>query len=100
VAQLASADLCAAEIGWLLQLGPAALRSRLSALRRAVRAEPELPLLPAPGPERQMALGQRRAPLLAGLKRLRGQAFATHDPDGHTILFRVVAHKNTRRGNR
>jgi len=97
VATLASADLCAAEICWLLQLEPGALRTRLSALRRAVRAEAEVPTLPAP--ERQMALGQRRAPVLAGLKRLPGQALATHDPDGHSIIFRVVAHKTMLGGN-
>jgi RNA polymerase sigma-70 factor (ECF subfamily) len=97
VALLASADLSAAEICWLLQLKPAALRARLSALRRAVSAEAEFPTLPAPEP--QIALGKRRAPVLAGLKRLPGQALATHDPDGHTILFRVVAHKTMLRGN-
>jgi DNA-directed RNA polymerase specialized sigma24 family protein len=98
VAMLANADLCAAEIRWLLQLNPTALRSRLAALRRAVRAESESATLPAPDP--QMSLGMRRAPLLAGLKRLRGRAVVTHDPDGHVILFREVAHKIRGSGNR
>ena len=97
VATLASADLCAAEICWLLRLKPAALRVRLSALRRAVRAEVELPTLPAPEPK--LGLGERRAPLLAGLKRLSGQTVATHDPDGHAIIFRAVAYKTTTCGN-
>jgi len=94
---LASADLCAAEICWLLRLKPTALRTRLSALGRAVRAEAELPTQAAP--LRQVSLGSCRAPLLASLKQLRGHALATHDPDGHAILFRNVAHKNTPRGN-
>lgn len=97
VALLASADLCSAEIGWLLQLEPATLRTRLSALRRAVHSESESPTLPAPEP--RLALGQQRAPLLERLKRLPGQALATHDPDGHTILLRFVAHKSGARGN-
>jgi RNA polymerase sigma-70 factor (ECF subfamily) len=97
VATLASADLCTAEICWLLQLTPTAVRTRLSALRRAVRAEEELPTLAAAEPP--LALGMRRAPLLASLKRLPGQALATHDPDGHTIIFRVVAHKTAPHGN-
>lgn len=97
VALLASADLCAAEIGWLLQLEPTTLRTRLSALRRAVHAESDVPTLPAPEPP--LTLGQRRAPLLASLKRLPGQALATHDPDGHTIVLRFVAHKNGAHGN-
>lgn len=97
VATLASADLCAAEICWLLGLKPGALRTRLSALRRAVRAEAELPTLSVAEP--RLALGARRAPVLAGLRRLPDQTLATHDPDGHLILFRVVAHKRARRGN-
>lgn len=97
VALLASADLCAAEVGWLLQLEPATLRTRLSALRRAVHAESESPTLPAPEP--QLTLGRQRAPLLGSLKRLPGQALATHDPDGHTIVLRVVAHKTGVSGN-
>lgn len=97
VATLASADLCAAEIRWLLDLNGTALRSRLSALRCAVRAEAESPTLAAPEP--LVSLGKRRAPLLASLKRLHGRAMATHDPDGHTILFRVVPHKKGPRGN-
>ncbi len=97
VALLASAELCAAEICWLLQLQPAALRTRLSALRRAVFAESEIPTRPAP--VSMGALGQRRAPLLAGLKRLPGQALAAHDPDGHTLIFRTAAHKPRVRGN-
>lgn len=59
VATLASADLCAAEIRWLLALSDTALRQRLTALRRAVGAEGELPTQPASEP--QLSLGGRRA---------------------------------------
>lgn len=97
VATLASADLCAAEMRWLLRLTPAALRSRLSALRRAVRAEDEPPTLAGGAPQR--SLGSRRTALLDGLKRTKLPMLATHDPDGHAIFFRVVAHTKGRHGN-
>lgn len=86
VAVLASADLCSAEIRWLLGLTDTALRRRLSTLRGLVRAEPEPPILPAR--EAQLSFGALRAPLLSTLRRQRGWALATHDPDGHAILFR------------
>ena len=91
VAALASADLCAAEIRWLLGLSDAALRKRLSELRRAVRGAVEAPTRPAPEPG--LSFGAHRAQLLAVLRRQRGPAVATHDPDGHTILLRWSAHK-------
>lgn len=91
VAALASADLCAAEIRWLLGLSDTALRQRLTALRRAVRAEGEAPTRTASEP--QSAFGGRRAQLLAGLRRQHGRLVATHDPDGHVILLRIGPHK-------
>jgi RNA polymerase sigma-70 factor (ECF subfamily) len=97
VAALASADLCAAEIRWLLGLSNTALRRRLSALRCAVRAEAEPPTLPAPEPH--LSFGAHRALLLAGLRRQRGPALATHDPDGHVILLQMNAHKVRPLGN-
>jgi RNA polymerase sigma-70 factor (ECF subfamily) len=97
VATLASADLCAAEIRWVLRLSDTALRQRLSALRRAVRAEPESPTLPAPEPG--LSFAGHRAQLLAALRRQRGQALATHDPDGHPILLCVLPHKTPPAGN-
>jgi DNA-directed RNA polymerase specialized sigma24 family protein len=97
IAALASADLCAAEIRWLLGLTDTALRQRLSALRRRVRSAAEPPRLPAPAPP--MAFGARRALLLAGLRRQRSPALATHDPDGHVILLRMPAHKERPPGN-
>lgn len=97
VAALASADLCAAEIRWLLGLSDTALRQRLAALRRAVFAEAELPTRPAPEPP--VSLGRARAQLLAGLRRQQGRVAATHDPDGHVILLRMPPHRTGQGGN-
>ena len=97
VAALASADLCAAEIRWLLGLSDVALRQRLSALRCAVRSEPEPPTLPAPEPK--LSFGANRPLLLESLRRQRGPALATHDPDGHAILLRISPHKTPPLGN-
>lgn len=97
VAALASADLCAAEIRWLLGLTDTALRQRLTALKRAVLAEPETPTEDAPTPP--LSFGRLRAQLLAGLRRQNGRVVATHDPDGHVILLRVVPHKTGTHGN-
>ena len=97
VAALASADLCAAEIQWLLGLTNTALRQRLTALRRAVRAEAEPPTLTASGP--QLSFAGPRAQLLAGLRRQGGRVLLTHDPDGHAILLRIGPHKIGPGGN-
>jgi DNA-directed RNA polymerase specialized sigma24 family protein len=103
VAALASADLCAAEIRWLLGLSDPALRQRLSALRGAVRAEPETPTLPASEPQLSAGgprtFGGLRAQLLTGLRRQHGRVVATHDPDGHAILLRIGPHKTGLSGN-
>ena len=97
VATLAGAELCAAEIRWLLGLSDTALRKRLSELRRAVLAAPELPTQPAPEP--RLSFGAHRGQLLAVLRQQRGPAVATHDPDGHTLLLRWSAHKMGKLGN-
>jgi DNA-directed RNA polymerase specialized sigma24 family protein len=97
VASLARADLCAAEIRFLLGLSDTALRKRLSALRRAVRAEAEPPTLPAADP--QVVFGAHRPQLLAALRLQRGPTLATHDPDGHAILLRINAHNPRHVGN-
>lgn len=97
VALLASADLCAAEIRWLLGLSDTALRKRLSELRRAVRARAEPPTRPAPEPP--PGFGAHRAQLLAALRRPRAAALATQDPDGHVILLRAPAHEAPQLGN-
>jgi DNA-directed RNA polymerase specialized sigma24 family protein len=97
VAALASADLCAAEIRWLLRLSDTALRQRLSALRGAVQAQPESPTLPVSEP--QLSFGGPRAQVLAALRRQHGRVVATHDPDGHPIFLQIGAHKIGLGGN-
>jgi RNA polymerase sigma-70 factor (ECF subfamily) len=97
VATLVSADLCAAEIQWLLGLSNTALRQRLTALRRAVRAQPEPPTRTTSEPP--LSFGRVRALLLAGLRRQQGRVVATHDPDGHVILLRTGPHKIGLGGN-
>jgi len=97
VAALASADLNAAEIRWVLGLTDPALRQRISALRRAVRAAPERPTMPAAEPA--FSLGGRRAHLLTALRSRPGAGLATHDPDGHPILLCRLPHKRGTRGN-
>src|SRR5215207_6017874 len=91
VATLASADWCAAEIRWLLQLSDTALRQRLTALRRALSAHTEPPTLPAAEPPR--SFGAQRAQLLAHLRRRGGRAVATHDPDGHVLFLKIGPHE-------
>jgi DNA-directed RNA polymerase specialized sigma24 family protein len=98
VATLASADWCAAEIRWLLQLSDTALRQRLTALRRALSAHAEPPTLPVAEPPR--SFGAQRAQLLAHLRRRGGRAVATHDPDGHVLFLKIDAHKTGPGGNR
>lgn len=98
VATLASADWCAAEIRWLLQLTDTALRQRLTALRRALSAHDEPPTLPVAEPPR--SFGAQRAQLLAHLRRRGGRAVATHDPDGHVLFLKIDPHKTESDGNR
>lgn len=98
VATLASADWCAAEIRWLLQLTDTALRQRLLALRRALRHHDEPPTLPVAGPSR--SFGAHRAHLLAHLRQRGGRAIATHDPDGHVLFLRIDPHETGPAGNR
>lgn len=98
VATLASADWCAAEIRWLLQLSDMALRQRLTALRRALSAHDELPTLPAGKPS--PGFGAQRSQLLAHLRRQGGRAVVTHDPDGHVLFLKLAAHETASVGNR
>lgn len=71
-----------AEIGWLLNLSDAALRQRISQLRKALKERE------APGQPRLhggLAFGALRRSLLAATRR--GGAFlASHDPDGHLFV--------------
>lgn len=97
MATLVSADLGADEIRWLLDLSDTAWRQRLSALRRKVSAEvvPPTRTTTEPAP----SFGVSRARVLAGLRQQGGRVIATRDPDGHSILLRVGAHKRVVGGN-
>lgn len=69
------------EIGWLLNLSDAALRQRISQLRRALDAMPT----PDTGPSGPLAFGRIRRALLGPTRR--PEAFlASHDPDGHLFV--------------
>lgn len=92
------------EIRWILGLSPAAFRQRLTSIRRCLAAMPGE--LQAQG----VALAQVRdparcAPLPFGLVRralkaaLRGAALGTHDPDGHLLVLRPIAHISPGGGN-
>jgi DNA-directed RNA polymerase specialized sigma24 family protein len=97
VAILTSADFCAAEIRWLLDLTDTALRQRLTALRRVLRAHDEPPTLPVGEPP--PGFGAQRAQVLAHLRRPGGRAVATQDPDGHVIFLSLGPHKIGPSGN-
>lgn len=98
VAKLASADLCAAEIRWLLNLTDTALRQRLSALRKVLQKHEEPPTLPAP--EAPPTFGARRPHVLAQLRRRGGRVIATQDPDGHVLFLKIDPHNAAPLGNR
>jgi RNA polymerase sigma-70 factor (ECF subfamily) len=97
VATLASADLCAVEVRWLLQLSDTALRQRLSALRRVLKEHEAPPTVPAAEPSG--SFGAQRAQVVALLRRRGGRAVATRDPDGHVLFLKVPPHKVERGGN-
>lgn len=75
------------EIAYLLDLPDTALRQRVSALKRQLRARN----LPAPtelsGLNLDLAYGRIRQALLPALQR-HGGMFASHDPDGHLLIVR------------
>lgn len=98
VAKLASADLCAAEIRWLLGLTDTALRQRLSALRKVLQKHQEPPTLPAPEPP--PTFGAQRTHVLAQLRRRGGRVIATQDPDGHVLFLKIDPHNAAPLGNR
>lgn len=87
VAALALSGHNRAEIAWLLRLEDAALRQRISQLRRrlvaAGLAQPE----GLPGLNLNLAYGRLREALLPLLRHRSGR-FATHDPDGHLFVVR------------
>jgi RNA polymerase sigma-70 factor (ECF subfamily) len=74
------------EIGWLLGLPDAALRQRISQLkRRIVQAGLALPA-DLPGLGLDLAYGRIRDALLPSLLR-HGGLLASHDPDGHLFVI-------------
>lgn len=75
------------EIAWLLRLTDTALRQRMTALRRSLRARGlEMPTGPA-GLNLDISYGRIRDVLLPALLRENGE-FASHDPDGHLFVVR------------
>ena len=94
VALMIQADLSAEEIRSLLRLTGVAFRQRLSGLRRALASEPE-PTVPAQEPVGP-GLGSRRPDVLRVLRRRPLWAVASHDPDGHPLIF-VAASSQKRR---
>lgn len=71
-----------AEIGWLLGLSDAALRQRVSQLKRAIERAPEADLTL----EGALPFGVMRRTMLERLRN-RGGFLASHDPDGHFFVL-------------
>jgi RNA polymerase sigma-70 factor (ECF subfamily) len=69
------------EIGWLLNLSDAALRQRISQLKRALDTAP----MPDADPSGPLAFGRIRRALL-GPTRRPDAILASHDPDGHLFV--------------
>lgn len=70
------------EIGWLLGLSDAALRQRVSQLKRAIEAGP----VPDMGLQGALPFGAMRRKMVERLKK-RGGFLASHDPDGHFFVL-------------
>lgn len=75
------------EIAYLLGLEDAALRQRISQLRRRVAAAGIAMPAGLPGLNLDLAYGRIRDALLPQLLR-QGGVFASHDPDGHLFVVR------------
>lgn len=100
LAALASAELEPREIRSVLRLTDTAFRKRLSELRRAVREATAAGVAVIRRPDAAYALGATRAELLESLKGHPAWAVASHDPDGHPLIFsRIGAHKTSPAGN-
>jgi DNA-directed RNA polymerase specialized sigma24 family protein len=94
VALLIQAGLGADEIRSLLRLTSVAFRQRVSSLRRALASDAE-PTVPAKAPEGP-GLGPRRRDVLRTLRLRPLWAVATHDPDGHPLIFVSASSRNGR----
>jgi len=100
LAALASAELEPREIRSVLRLSDTAFRKRLSDLRRAVREAAATGVAVVCKPPAAYALGAARLELLMSLKNHPPWAVASHDPDGHPLIFsRTSAHESPRHGN-
>lgn len=100
LAALAAADLDPREIRSVLRLTDTAFRKRLSELRRAVQKAEAAGIAIACKPPAAYALGAARAELLASLRPHPSWAIASHDPDGHPLIFsRLEAHERAPLGN-
>ncbi len=88
VLALALAGLDRREIAHLLRLPDTALRQRIVALNRQLRARGRQMPGHEGGLDRDVAHGRVRDILLPLLRRHRGH-LATHDPDGHLLLIRT-----------
>lgn len=75
------------EIAYLLGLSDAALRQRIVALKKKIRAAGLAMPAEFTGLNLDLAYGRIRDALLPELLRQRGM-FASHDPDGHLFLVR------------
>ncbi len=87
VAALAFSGHSRREIGYLLELSDTALRQRLSALKRRLRARGIAVPAQTPGLNLALSYGRIRDALLPKLVN-EGGLFASHDPDGHLLVFR------------
>lgn len=87
VAALALSGHTRAEIAWLLHLEDAALRQRITQLRRRLVAAGLTPPTGLPGLNLNLAYGRIRQALLPLLRQRSGR-FASHDPDGHLFVVR------------
>jgi DNA-directed RNA polymerase specialized sigma24 family protein len=100
LAALAAAELEPREIRSVLRLSDTAFRKRLSELRRAVREATSAGIAVVCRPPAAYSLGAARAELLINLKAHPTWAVASHDPDGHPIIFsRTRPHETPADGN-
>jgi RNA polymerase sigma-70 factor (ECF subfamily) len=100
LAVLVSADLAPDEIRAALRLSDTAFRKRLSMLRRSVHDASRAGLRVVSAPAQAFALAGKRAALITALRRHSGWAIASHDPDGHSLIFSTAgAHESKADGN-
>lgn len=95
VAALASADLDASEIRSVLRLSATAFRKRLSVLRRFLAEAAQSGLTVVAKRDTVYALGPARAGLIESLRRRPQAVLASHDPDGHPLIFAAAPEKTS-----